>query len=73
MTIGNPFDVHTYAWFDLPRLRALFDTTMGIGLDAVAMMLDCPPETADLTAFTNVIAEFNAAAGAVVDVRRSAG
>lgn len=62
VTIGNPFDVHTYAWFDLPRLRRLFDTTMGIGLDAVALMLDCPPETSDLTAFTNVIAEFNAAA-----------
>ncbi len=62
VTIGNPFDVHTYAWFDLPRLRRLFDTTMGIGLDAVAMMLDCPPESADLSAFTNVIAEFNAAA-----------
>jgi acetate---CoA ligase (ADP-forming) len=62
VTIGNPFDVHTYAWFDLPRLRRLFDTTMGCGLDAVALMLDCPPETADLSAFTNVIAEFNAAA-----------
>ena len=42
VTIGNPFDVHTYAWFDLPRLRRLFDTTMGMGLDAVAMMLDLP-------------------------------
>jgi acetate---CoA ligase (ADP-forming) len=62
VTIGNPFDVHTYAWFDLPRLRRLFDTTLGYGLDAVALMLDCPPETADTTAFTNVISEFVAAA-----------
>jgi acetyl-CoA synthetase len=62
VTIGNPFDVHTYAWFDLPRLRRLFDTTLGYGLDAVALMLDCPPETADISAFTNVISEFVAAA-----------
>jgi acetyl-CoA synthetase len=64
VTIGNPFDVHTYAWFDLPRLRALFDTTLGCGLDAVALMLDCPPETADTTAFTNVIGQYVAAASA---------
>jgi len=62
VTIGNPFDVHTYAWFDLPRLRSLFDTTLNCGLDAVALMLDCPPESADVTAFTNVISEFLAAA-----------
>ncbi|MDE2250852.1 MAG: acetate--CoA ligase family protein [Gammaproteobacteria bacterium] len=64
VTIGNPFDVHTYAWFDLPRLRSLFDTTLACGLDAVALMLDCPPETADTTAFTNVISEFVAASAA---------
>ena len=62
VTIGNPFDVHTYAWFDLPRLRTLFDTTLTCGLDAVALMLDCPPESADVTAFSNVISEFVAAA-----------
>jgi acetyl-CoA synthetase len=64
VTIGNPFDVHTYAWFDLPRLRALFDTTLACDLDAVALMLDCPPESADITAFTNVISEFVAATAA---------
>ncbi len=64
VTIGNPFDVHTYAWFDLPRLRSLFDTTLACGLDAVALMLDCPPETAETTAFTNVISEFVAASQA---------
>jgi acetyl-CoA synthetase len=64
VTIGNPFDVHTYAWFDLPRLRSLFDTTLACGLDAVALMLDCPPDTADTTAFTNVISEFAAASRA---------
>jgi len=61
VTIGNPFDVHTYAWFDLPRLRTLFDTTLACDLDAVALMLDCPPAGADITAFTNVISEFVAA------------
>jgi acetate---CoA ligase (ADP-forming) len=64
VTIGNPFDVHTYAWFDLPRLRALFDTTLACDLDAVALMLDCPPASADITAFTNVISEFVAATAA---------
>ena len=62
VTIGNPFDVHTYAWFDLPRLRSLFDITLSCGLDAVALMLDCPPESVDTTAFTNVISEFVGAA-----------
>ena len=64
VTIGNPFDVHTYAWFDLPRLRTLFDTAMSCGLDAVALMLDCPPESADTTAFANVIGQFIGAASA---------
>ncbi len=64
VTIANPFDVHTYTWFDLPRLRTLFDTTLACGFDAVALMLDCPPETADTTAFTNVISEFVAASQA---------
>ncbi|MGH8254271.1 MAG: acetate--CoA ligase family protein [Steroidobacteraceae bacterium] len=63
VTIGNPFDVHTYAWFDLPRLRSLFDTTLACDIDAVALMLDCPPDSADTTAFTNVISEFIAATG----------
>lgn len=58
VTIGNPFDVHTYAWFDLPRLRSLFDTTLSCGIDAVALMLDCPPDGSDVSAFTNVISEF---------------
>ncbi len=64
VTIGNPFDVHTYAWFDLPRLRSLFDTTLACEFDAVALMLDCPPASVDTTAFTNVISEFVAATAA---------
>ena len=58
VTIGNPFDVHTYAWFDIPRLRSLFDTTLACDIDAVALMLDCPPDGSDMSAFTNVIEEF---------------
>ena len=69
VTIDNPFDVHTYAWFDLPRLRDLFDTTLACEFDAVTLMLDCPPAGADTTAFTNVISEFVAAAAAPGAVR----
>lgn len=64
VTISNPCDIHTYAWFDLPRLRSLFDTTLACDFDAVALMLDCPPASVDTTAFTNVISEFVAATAA---------
>jgi acetate---CoA ligase (ADP-forming) len=65
VTIANPFDFHTYTWFDPPRQRALFDTALACELDAVAFMLDCPPaQAADLSSFTAVIDEFVAAAAA---------
>jgi acyl-CoA synthetase (NDP forming) len=65
VTIANPFDFHTYTWFDIVRQRALFDTVMAGGFDLVAFMLDSPPEgKADLSAFTVVIDAFVAAAGA---------
>ena len=65
VTIANPFDFHTYTWFDVVRQRALFDTVMAGGFDLVAFMLDSPPEEkADLSAFTVVIDAFVAAAGA---------
>jgi acetate---CoA ligase (ADP-forming) len=65
VTIANPFDFHTYTWFDIVRQRALFDTVMSGGFDLVAFMLDSPPEgKADLSAFTVVIDAFVAAAGA---------
>jgi acetyl-CoA synthetase len=65
VTLSNPFDIHTYTWFDLPRQRALFDTAMTSDADVLAFMLDCPPEkTADLSSFTDVIDEFVAAASA---------
>ena len=64
VTIANPFDLHTYIWFDLPRQREVYDLAMGCGFDVVALMLDCPPETANLTAFTNAIEQFVAAGAA---------
>ena len=63
VTISNPFDVHTYTWFDLVAQRALFDTVLTAGFDAVAFMLDSPPEQrADIQAFKVVIDEFVASA-----------
>jgi len=65
VTIANPFDFHTYTWFDIVRQRALFDTVMSGSFDLVAFMLDSPPEErADLSAFTVVIDAFVAAASA---------
>jgi len=64
VTVANPFDLHTYIWFDLARQREVYDCAMACGFDAVALMLDCPPETSDLTAFTNAIGQFIAAGAA---------
>ena len=60
--IANPFDFHTHIWFDPPRQRAMFGVVQRAGYDAVAFMLDCPPpQAADDSAYTSVIAEFAAA------------
>lgn len=65
VTISNPFDFHTYTWFDPPRQRAVFDTAVSMDVDAVAFVLDCPPEQkADLSSFSVVIDEYVAAAAA---------
>ncbi|HEV7431700.1 MAG TPA: acetate--CoA ligase family protein, partial [Steroidobacteraceae bacterium] len=71
VTIANPFDLHTYIWFDLVRQREIYDYVMGCGFDAVALMLDCPPESSDLTAFTNAIEQY-VAAGAARPTARAA-
>jgi acetyl-CoA synthetase len=64
VTIANPFDIHTYLWFDPPALRRVFTSVLRAGYDAVAFMLDCPPDgAADTAAFDAVIAAFIAAAG----------
>lgn len=56
VTIANPFDIHTYLWFDPPALGKVFSEVLHAGYDAVGFMLDCPPELlADTEAFDAVI------------------
>ncbi len=62
VTIANPFDVHTYSWFDRDALRATFDAVLHAGYDVAAYMLDCPPDDrADPSTFVMPISEFIAA------------
>jgi acyl-CoA synthetase (NDP forming) len=63
VTVANPFDIHTYLWFDPPALGQVFSTALHSGYDAVGFMLDCPPEQkADTASFDAVIDVFIAAA-----------
>jgi acyl-CoA synthetase (NDP forming) len=66
VTIANPFDIHTYLWFDPPGLRRVFSEVLHCGYDAVGFMLDSPPEQkADTAAFDAAIDVFiDAAQGA---------
>jgi acyl-CoA synthetase (NDP forming) len=65
VTVANPFDIHTYLWFDPPALGQVFSTVLHSGYDAVGFMLDCPPEQkADTASFDAVIDVFIAAAQA---------
>src|ERR1700730_14829392 len=63
VTVANPFDIHTYLWFDPPALGKVFSTALHSGYDAVGFMLDCPPEQkANTASFDAVIDVFIAAA-----------
>ena len=63
VTVANPFDTHTYLWFDPPALGRVFSTALHSGYDAVGFMLDNPPEAeADTASYDAVIDEFIAAA-----------
>ena len=63
VTVANPFDIHTYLWFDPPALGRVFSTVLNCGYDAVGFMLDSPPEgKADCAAYDAVIEVFIAAA-----------
>jgi acetyl-CoA synthetase len=63
VTIANPFDIHTYLWFDLPALKRVFSEVLHSGYDAAGFMLDSPPEgQADSAAFDAAIAVFIEAA-----------
>ena len=66
VTIANPFDFHTYIWFDLPKLHALFTEVTRSGYDAVGFMVDCPPpEDSDPKSYYEAIDQFiDAAQGA---------
>ena len=62
VTVANPFDIHTYLWFDPPALGRVFSTALRAGYDAVGFMLDRPPEDrADVSSYDVVIDEFIAA------------
>src|SRR5271168_1860384 len=59
VTIANPFDIHTYLWFDPAALKRVFSEVLRAGFDAAGFMLDCPPERkADAAAFDSVIDVF---------------
>jgi len=63
VTVANPFDMHTYLWFQHAALRQLFEEVFRSDVDAVGFTLDCPPAaTADDSAYTGVIEQFAAAA-----------
>ncbi len=63
VTIANPFDIHTYLWFDPPALKRVFSETLHCGYDVAAFMLDNPPDgQADPTAYDAVIDVFIEAA-----------
>jgi acyl-CoA synthetase (NDP forming) len=63
VTIANPFDIHTYLWFDPPALKRVFGEALHSGYDAAAFMLDSPPEgMADSAAYDAVIDVFIEAA-----------
>src|ERR1700688_4970633 len=59
VTIANPFDIHTYLWFDPPALKRVFSEVLRAGYDAGGFMLDSPPEgQADAAAYDAVIDVF---------------
>jgi acetate---CoA ligase (ADP-forming) len=63
VTIANPFDIHTYLWFDPPALKRVFSEVLNSGYDAAGFMLDSPPEgQADSAAYDAVIDVFIEAA-----------
>jgi acetate---CoA ligase (ADP-forming) len=63
VTIANPFDIHTYLWFNPPALKRVFSEVLHAGYDAAGFMLDSPPEgKADAAAYDAVIDVFIEAA-----------
>lgn len=44
VALENPLDFQTGIWFDPPALEAMFSSLLHAGYDALAFMLDTPPE-----------------------------
>ncbi|MFT5113166.1 MAG: acyl-CoA synthetase (NDP forming) [Parasphingorhabdus sp.] len=44
VSIDNPFDFHTYTWFDYDNLKRMFDAMLRADYALVAFMLDPPDE-----------------------------
>jgi acetate---CoA ligase (ADP-forming) len=61
VSLTNPFDFHTFIWFDRAALRALFSIVLRAGFDAVGFMVDCPPAPADASSYLAAIEELIAA------------
>jgi acetate---CoA ligase (ADP-forming) len=62
VSLTNPFDFHTFIWFDRRALGQLFSIVLRAGFDAVGFMLDCPPAPpADASSYLAAIEEFIAA------------
>jgi acetate---CoA ligase (ADP-forming) len=58
VSLTNPFDFHTFIWFDRTALRTLFSIALRAGFDAVGFMLDCPPAPpADASSYLAAIEE----------------
>jgi acetyl-CoA synthetase len=65
VTVANPFDIHTYLWFDPSALQRVFSEVLHAGYDAAGFMLDSPPpHQADPAAYHAVIEVFIEAARA---------
>ena len=63
VTIANPFDIHTYLWFDPPAMKRVFSEVLNSGFDAAGFMLESPPEgKADSAAYDAAIDVFIEAA-----------
>lgn len=42
VTVGNPFDYHTFMWGDGPRMQRTFSETLACGFDLAVLVLDIP-------------------------------
>lgn len=55
VAIANPFDINTFLWFEPAALHRVFTEALDAGYDAVAFMLDSPPEAKAHTAVFDAV------------------